>query len=119
MHTPEQIYEIVLKVLQELNKTNVSKLSTEERLKLARDPKATVEILQTLAQDENSYVRCWVARHPKATVEILQGLSRDKDYYVRYWVSRHPNATVEFLQGLAQDKDYYVRCGWQAILKRL
>ena len=83
MHTPEEISKIVLKVLQELNKTDVSKLSTEEKLKLAKDP--------------------------NATVEILQGLSRDKDYYVRYGVAGHPNATIEILQGLAQDENSYVR----------
>ena len=51
-----------------MNKTNVSKLSTEERLKLARNPNATVEILQGLAQDEDAGVRYWVSRHPNATV---------------------------------------------------
>ena len=111
MHTPEQISKIVLKVLQELNKTDVSKLSTEEKLKLAKDPNATVEILQGLSRDKDYYVRYWVARNPKATVEILQSLAQDKDSRVRYWVSRHPNATVEILQGLSRDKDYYVRYG--------
>ena len=43
MHTPGQIAEIVLKVLQEVNITpNVSKLSTQEKIKLAKDPNATV-----------------------------------------------------------------------------
>jgi len=56
-----------------MNKTNVSKLSTEERLKLARNPNATVEILQGLAQDEDADVRHWVARHPNAT-ELIRRL---------------------------------------------
>ena len=76
-----------------MNKPDVSKLSTEERLNLAKDPNATVEILQGLARDENSYVRSGVSRHPNATVEILQSLAQDKNYYVRSGVSRNPKAT--------------------------
>ena len=96
-------------ILQEDVNLDVSKLSTEERLNLAKDPNATVEILQNLARDENYYVRYEVARHPNATVEILQGLAQDKDYYVRYGVSQHPKATVEILQGLARDENSGVR----------
>ena len=103
MHTPEQIYEIVLKVLQELNKTDVSKLSTEEKLKLARNPNATVEILQSLAQVVDAGVRYWVARHPNATVEILQGLAQDENSGVRYWgCEPEPDPSVKIV-----DKDHW------------
>ena len=112
-YTPEQIAEIVLKVLKEVNDEtpDVSKLSTEEKNNLAKDPNATVEILQVLAQDKNYYVRYGVSKHPNATVEILQVLAQDEDWGVRSGVSQHPNATVEILQVLAQDEDSYVRSG--------
>ena len=98
-YTPEQIAEIVLKVLQEVNITpNVSKLSTEERLKLANDPNATVEILQSLSRDEYSYVRSGVSQHPNATVEILQSLSRDENSGVREEAMKNPNYKPKTLE---------------------
>ena len=72
-YTPEQIAEIVLKVLKEVNATpDVSKLSTQEKINLAKDPNATVEILQSLAQDENSRVRYWVSKHPNYKSKTLE-----------------------------------------------
>ena len=61
------------------------------------------EILQGLAQDENSDVRSWVARHPNATVEILQGLAQDENSGVRYWgCEPEPDPSVKIV-----DKDHW------------
>ena len=74
-YTPEQIAEIVLKVLKEVEISDVSKLSYDEKLKLAIDSNTPVEILRVLAIDEDSYVCYWVARNPnykKQTLELTQ-----------------------------------------------
>ena len=72
-YTPEQISQIVLKVLKEIKTPDVLTLSRDEKLKLARHPNTPVESLSVLATDKNWDVRCEVALHPNAT-EIVKRL---------------------------------------------
>jgi len=62
-------------------------------LELAQDPNTTLEILKTLATDDNWGVRCRVAQNPNTTLEILQDLATDNNWHVRYDAAHHPNAT--------------------------
>ena len=108
-YTPEQISQIVLKVLKEIETPDVLSLSYDEKLALAQNPKTPVETLQTLATDENSYVRWYVAQHPNTSPEVLQTLATDEYYDVRWYVARNPNTSSETLQTLATDENSDVR----------
>jgi 3-methyladenine DNA glycosylase AlkC len=108
-YTPEQIAEIVLKVLKEVETPDVSKLSHKEKIELAKNPNTPSEVLKVLATDENSYVRYCVAKNPNTPSEVLKVLATDENYTVRYWVARNPNTLVEVLKVLATDEDFYVR----------
>ena len=105
-YTPEQISEIVLKVLKEVNTPN---LSLKGKIELAINPNTPVETLKVLATDENSTVRYGVATNPNTSVEILKVLATDKDWDVRCVVAQHPNTSVETLKVLATDKNSAVR----------
>ena len=56
-YTPEQISQIVLKVLKEIEEPNVLKLSYEEKFQLAQHPNTSKETLEVLATDKEYYVR--------------------------------------------------------------
>jgi hypothetical protein len=108
-YTPEQISEIVLKVLKEVNEPNVLTLSLYEKVELAKNPNTPVETLKVLATDKNADVRCGVARNPNTPVEIVKILATDKDSWVRYGVAQNPNTPVETLKVLATDNYCDVR----------
>jgi hypothetical protein len=97
-YTPEQIAEIVLKVLKEVETPDVSKLSYEEKVKLALNPNTPVELLKVLATDEDYYVRYRVAKNPNTPVEVLQTLATDENSTVRYWVANNPNFKKQTLE---------------------
>jgi len=100
-YTPEQIAEIVLKVLKEVNEPDVLSLSYDEKRELAKNPNTPAETLKVLATDENPGVRCCVAQNPNIPVETLNLLATDKDSLVRYGVARNPNYKTQTL-GLTQ-----------------
>ena len=108
-YTPEQIAEIVLKVLKEVNEPDVLALHYQEKIKLAENPNTPVETLKVLATDKNVDVRYWVTRNPNTPVETLKVLATDEDYRVRYWVAENPNTPVETLKVLATDENCTVR----------
>ncbi len=107
-YTPEQIAEIVLKVLKEVNEPDVLSLSYDEKIKLAQHPKTPPETLKVLATDENSHIRRCVARNPNTLPGTLNVLATDEDYRVRCDVARNPNTPAETLKLLATDKNSYV-----------
>ena len=108
-YTPEQISQIVLKVLKEIETPDVLSLSYDEKLALAQNPNTSPESLQTLATDENSDVRYWVATNPNTPAEVLQTLATDEDSSVRCCVAENPNTSSETLKTLATDEYSYVR----------
>jgi|688.fasta_scaffold1562205_1 hypothetical protein len=77
----------------------------EQKLKAARDPNTSPEILETLASDGNWNVRYWVARNPNTSIKILELLATDEDYIVRSWVPHHPNRT-KIIERLVLMTDY-------------
>ena len=110
-YTPEQISQIVLKVLKEIEEPDVSKLSYHEKVKLTKDPNTSQETLAILATDKHPDVRYWVARHPNISKETLAILATDEDWGVRWLVAKHPNTSQEYLAVLATDKYSCVRNG--------
>ena len=108
-YTPEQISQIVLKVLKEIETPDVSSLSHNQKLELARHPNTPQETLQVLATDKDFSVRYWVAQHPNTPPETLQVFATDKNSDVLYLVARHPNTPQETLQVLATNEDFFVR----------
>ena len=110
-YTPEQIAEIVLKVLKEVNEPDVLTLSLDEKYELAYNTNTPVETLKVLSTDKVSDVRCGVARNPKTPVEIVKILATDNYFWVRYGVAQNPNAPVETLKVLATDNYCDVRWG--------
>jgi hypothetical protein len=109
-YTPEQISSIVLKVLKEIETPNVSSLSREEKIKLARNPNTPPEVLKVLANDVYSRVRYEVAQNPNTPQETLKVLATDEYSSVRWGVARNPNTSPETLKVLATDEYSSVRC---------
>ena len=108
-YTPEQISQIVLKVLKEVETPDILGLSYEEKIELLIDPNTSQETLRILATDEDYNVRYYVTRNQNTSQETLRILATDKNPGVRCGVARHPNTSQETLAILATDEDSFVR----------
>jgi len=97
-YTPEQISQIVLKILKEIETPDVLKLSCKKKLNLAQDPNTSTETLAVLAIDKNPDVRLEVADHPNTSTESLAILATDKNSFIRDVVSKHPNYKKQTLE---------------------
>ena len=97
-YTPEQIAEIVLKVLKEVNEPDVLALHYDKKLELALNPNTSPEILKVLATDEDSCVRYGVAINPNTSPETLKVLATDEDSCVRYGVKKNPNYKTKTIE---------------------
>jgi hypothetical protein len=105
----EQINQILLKILKEVNNPDLSILSVEEKIILARYSSIPPETLTILASDNYPSVRYWVAVNPRTTPETLTLLAKDDSYIIRCDVANNPNTLPETLTLLASDENYYVR----------
>ena len=108
-YTPEQISQIVLKVLKEVEEPDILGLSYEEKIELALNKNTSQETLAILATDEDSDVRRGVAKNPNTPQETLKLLATDNSLYVRRRVAENPNTSQELLRLLATDENPYVR----------
>ena len=81
------------------------------KFNLLENNNASPEIIEELAEDEDSYVRKEVAKNPNTPVDILRKLAEDKGANVKYLVAKNPNTPVDILRKLAEDKDWRVRAG--------
>lgn len=72
-------------------------------------PSLPVDVLNALADDHNSSVRCFVARNPSTPKSTLLTLSRDPDADVRSYVGNTPHTPPEILTQLARDPAPEVR----------
>ena len=84
---------------------------TGVRYEVAKHPNTPADILTKLAEDANWKVRYEVAMNPKTPVDILKKLADDKDEDVRRAVAKHPNTPADILRKLAKDEDSRVRYG--------
>ena len=73
---------------------DVGKLSQKERVELAEDHHAPVNILVQLANDEDHYVRFFVAANPKTPINVLAKLADDVSERVRLCVFENPNKSL-------------------------
>jgi hypothetical protein len=108
-YTKQQVIQTFLKVLEELNKPDVTNLSLEERKKLTENPNTPSETLAILARDKKWNVRCGVAANPNTSPETLALLAKDDTSNIRKYVAKNLNAPPETLTRLASDKNSYVR----------
>ena len=81
------------------------------KFNLLENNNASPEIIEELAEDEDSYVRKEVANNPNTPVDILRKLAGDKGANVKYSVAKNPNTPVDILRKLAEDKDWRARAG--------
>ena len=81
------------------------------KFNLLENNNASPEIIEELAEDEDSYVRKEVAKNPNTPVEILRKLAGDKGANVKYSVAKNPKTPVDILRKLAEDKDWRARAG--------
>ena len=104
-YTEEQIKEIVRRVISEMSNSSLENLSTEQKIKLAKNQLTLPETLERLANDGDSYVLQYVALNPNTPPETLERLANDKNWGVRYRVALNPNTPPETLDRLSYDED--------------
>ena len=81
---------------------DISKLTTNKKLQLARNPNTPVGVLAELAKDDYWRVRYDVAWNPTTPVGALMVLAQDDSDGVRRGVAWNVNSTVEALATLLQ-----------------
>lgn len=79
-YTPEQISQIVLKVLKEIEEPNIMDLSLTEKLDLAKSTSSS-DVLRSLATDKDFYVRQEVALNLNYKPEPYKTLELTKVQY--------------------------------------
>ena len=84
-------------------------LKKHGKINLLENNNASPEIIEELAEDEDSYVRKEVAYNPNTPVEVLRKLTGDEDKDVRWGAIRNPNIPADILRELAEDKDKHMR----------
>ena len=97
-YTPEQISQIVLKVLKEVEEPDVSKLSNAKKIELAENPNTSQELLSILATDKDYDVRWRVARNSNTPQETLAILATDEYWVVRNSATENPNYKKQTLE---------------------
>ncbi|MEM9272218.1 MAG: hypothetical protein AAGA80_04525 [Cyanobacteria bacterium P01_F01_bin.143] len=75
------------------------------RMALASNSKTPPEILEQLAQDQDSMVRAAVANKENLPSHLLKQLAKDEIRRVRSSVANNPNTPIEILKVLARDKE--------------
>jgi hypothetical protein len=80
-YTPEQIADIVLKVLKEIKEKDL--------IEISKNPNTPTETLSFLSQDNAWRVRAWVAQNLNTPLETLKILSQDECSSVSYWVDNN------------------------------
>ena len=84
------------------------RLPEEARWGMARNMRASPELLEILARDRSEKVRSVAAAHPATPVSVLTALSSDQSYYVRAAVALHPNTPQRVLLETIQDEVLFV-----------
>lgn len=126
---PQDVLEKLLQVCSTLDEHGAMSLKHG----IASNPGASLKIMDTLAQDESSYVRygleqnpqapqsalriCYqmygvsshLAENPNTPQDILEECARDEDKSTREAVARNKNTPPDVLNMLANDSSEYVR----------
>ena len=72
-------------------KVDISGLSYETKLIIAKDNCASADILAILSEESNASIREAVAANSNTLYEILANLAKDRWYCVRETVAANPN----------------------------
>ena len=70
------------------------------RLKAAKNPNTSRDILDFLSQDREINIRFEVARNPNTSSNVLNFLSQDREIDIRYEVAKNLNTPIEILEKL-------------------
>ena len=74
------------------------------KLGVARNPKATSDMLSLLADNEYDSIREAVAKHPNANPMILDRLSHDKDVIAAKYALQNPNVSLDTLKKMSKSE---------------
>ena len=91
-------------------------LTFEQKLKLARNPNMSPEILDVLSKDDSFIVRMEVAGNPNTAPQTLEALGKDPVWIVRLFVLENHNTPLRTIKELTEDEVSVVR---EAAKKRL
>ena len=87
---------------------NNHRLPEEARWGVARNMRASPELLEILAKDRSGDVRSVAAAHPETPVPLLVALSTDPSFYVRATVALHPDTPEPVLLAAVHDENLFV-----------
>ncbi|MFD1082785.1 hypothetical protein [Micromonospora andamanensis] len=79
------------------------------RIELARDAATSQEVIELLANDPNSKVKCAVAGRLDLPEHLLHGLAADPNNKVRQALAENPTCPPAVLAGLVDDPSFDVR----------
>jgi len=65
---------------------------------ILKDVNCPIEILEKLSKNYNVHIRRVVARHPKTSLSILESLCEDEDKFVLINIVYNENSTLEILE---------------------
>ena len=107
---PNTPVDVLLRIAS--NKSPDSKWARKE---VARNPNASLEVLEELSGDEtehqNEMLGYYIAKHPNTTPELLQQLASSESIVTRNAVAQIPLTPVAALKQLANDSNEDVRVG--------
>jgi hypothetical protein len=98
----------VLENLQE-SITTLEKDKNGTRLPLIQNPQTSISIIEQLARDEDTNIRCAITKLYELPINILEQLGGDDNYKVRRAVAGNSNTPITVLEALAKDSDWSVR----------
>jgi len=97
--------EATVEVLVSLAKDN----DWHVRRRVGQNPSTPVKVLAELARDEHRDVRLAVAKNPHTPTAMLVAFSKDEHWRVRKAVAKNPLNLAGVLEGLANDERFEVR----------
>jgi 3-methyladenine DNA glycosylase AlkC len=83
---------------------------------VSANPSTSRETLMMLSK--NPYAIRGVSSNPSAPQELIDTLSNHKDLYVRIGVAKNPNTSITILKKLSKDENEYVKQQAQKVLKQ-
>ena len=86
--------------------TELAHSERDERAAVAANPSTPPRLLERLAGDELSAVRCQVATNPSSSSRLLERLAGDENPMVRIRVAANPTSSTLLIRRLAND-DYW------------
>ena len=77
-------------------------MNHKQKLIATQNPNTPIKTLETLATDEDWFVRRGVANNANTPIKTLETLATDEDWSVRCGIARNPNIPINLLETLAE-----------------